>query len=238
MSIESLAHEILSLRERSRQQLESDDIDLWLKDHFEEMRAAKRLHDYLLNSPVVVTDDCAVKRLLEEIDLTEIEDPHKTGSEMIYSWISPTEYVSALTQVRILVAPFRIPWHLQVFINEARECYALGQYCAVHSLSRTILEAAVNDIAVRIGSLPKEFIEQDLFQEYPPKKRIGMVAANKFETIYAHYRDLCKVIHGLDTSSSEGPLTALTKTLGLVDYLYHHHKQAITEREAEDGLNK
>lgn len=233
MSIESLARELLALKERSRQQLESGDLDSWLEGIGVEFVAAERLHDYLLNHPVVVTDDGDVKRLLEEIDLTEIRNPDKKGSDLLFSRISPAEYGSALAQVRILVTPFRIPWHLQAFIDEARQCFALGQYCAVQSLSRTILEAAVNDIAVRIGCLPKAVIEKDLFQKYPPKKRIQMVAANQFKTIYAHYRDLCTVIHGLDTSSSVGPLTALTKTLGFVDYLYDQHKQVIRERKGE-----
>jgi hypothetical protein len=72
MSIENLARELLALKERSQQQLESGDIDSWLEGIGAEFRAAERLHDYLLNQPVVVTSDGDVKKLLEEINLTRL----------------------------------------------------------------------------------------------------------------------------------------------------------------------
>jgi hypothetical protein len=233
MTIENLAHNVLALREKSQELLHSDDIEAWLDHIPKEFRAAEELHDYLLSNPVVVTDDPKVRKLLVGTDLGELKDPDKTGSELLFSWISPAEYASALAQVRILVTPFRIPLNLQSFIDEARQCYALEQYAAVQSLSRTVLEAAVNDIAVRIGKIPKKAIEDDMFQEYPPKKRIRMVAGSEFDTIYNHYRDLCTVIHGVSTSASTGPLESLTKTLGLVDYLYQSHKETMRTKEVE-----
>jgi hypothetical protein len=94
----------------------------------------------------------------------------------------------------------------------------------------------VNDIAVRTRKMPEEVIEQDMFQQYPPKKRIRLVAGKEFDPIYEHYRDLCKVIHGLSISASTGPLRALTKTLGFIDYLYQSHKVTIKTNEGEQGV--
>jgi hypothetical protein len=85
---------------------------------------------------VVVTDDPAVKQVLSWIDLTEIEDFDKVGSELLYSWISPAEYGARFAEVRALTAPFEIPFDLRCFLDEARECYALGQFAAVQSLRR------------------------------------------------------------------------------------------------------
>jgi hypothetical protein len=100
-------------------------------------------------------------------------------------------------------------------------------------LSRTILEATVNDVAVRTGKISKDLTDKDMFKKHPPKKRMRMVAGKEFDTIYSHYEDLCKVIHGFSTSASNGSLEALTKTLGFVDYLYQSHKETIKTVEGE-----
>src|SRR5687768_13231106 len=151
MSIEALSKELLTLRQTSTRLLESGDIDGWLDSLAPEFRAGERLRSYLLDNPIVVTADPEVKALVAEMDLTEMDDPDRIGSELLFSWISPAEYGAAIAAVSVLIAPFKVPQELQSFLREARQCYALGQYSAVQSLSRTILEAAVNDIAVRTG---------------------------------------------------------------------------------------
>jgi hypothetical protein len=232
MSIEALAHELLGQQEKTKRLLESGDVDAWLDALSPELRLVEQLRSQLLSRSVVVTDDPAVRQVLSGIDLTEIEDFDKVGSELLYSWISPAEYGARYTEVSVLVSPFQIPFDLRCFLDEARQCYALGQFAAVQSLSRTILEAAVNDIAVRTGQMPKAALEQDMFTEYPPKKRIRLVAGDRFDQIYQHYRDLCKVVHGLSTSATSGALGSLTKTIGFVQHLYEQHKATIKNRSA------
>lgn len=227
MKIEALSHDLLNLRQNSTSLLKSGDIAGFLDSLRPAFNAAERLRSYLLDNPIIVTEDPAVKQLVSEMDLTEIDDPDKVGSELLFSWISPAEYGAALAEVSVLIAPFKIPFDLEVFLCEARQCYALGQYSAVQSLSRTILEAAVSDIAVRTGKMPKEAIEQDMFREYPPYKRIKLVAGPVFDQVYDHYKDLCKVVHGLATNASLGALGSLTKTIGFVQYLYEQHKDDI-----------
>jgi hypothetical protein len=232
MSIEALAHELIGQQEKTEHLLEAGDIDAWLAALSPELRLVEQLRSQLLNRPVVVTDDPAVKQVLSEIDLTEIEDFDKVGSELLYSWISPAEYGARFAEVSVLIAPFQIPFDLRCFLDEARQCYALGQFAAVQSLSRTILEAAVNDIAIRTGKMPREALEKDMFRKYPPKKRIRLVAGDRFQQIYDHYRDLCKVVHGLSTSATSGALGSLTKTIGFVQHLYEQHKDHIKDRNA------
>ncbi len=224
MNIEALCHELLNFRETSTRLLQTGDIEGWLNSLAPELRAGERLRSYLLDNPIIVTEDPDVKRLVAEMDLTEIDDPDKVGSELLFSWISPAEYGAAIAEVSVLIAPFRIPPDLETFLGEARQCYALRQYSAVQSLSRTILEAAVSDIAVRTGKIPKEAIEHAMFREYPPYKRIKLVAGPRFEQVYEHYKDLCKVVHGLATTASLGALGSLTKTIGFVQHLYEQHK--------------
>jgi len=232
MSIEALARELIGHQEKSKRLLESGDIDAWLDALTPELRLVEQLRTRLLNHSVVVTDDPAVKQVLSGIDLTEIEDFDKVGSKLLYSWISTAEYGARFAEVNVLVAPFQIPFDLRCFLDEARQCYALGQFSAVQSLSRTILEAAVNDIAIRIGKIPKEAVEKDMSREYPTKKRIRLVAGDHFNKIYQHYRDLCTVVHGLSTSATSGALGSLTTTIGFVQHLYEQHKVHIKNRNA------
>jgi hypothetical protein len=125
--------------------------------------------------------------------------------------------------VSVVVTPFKIPSNLRHFLDEARQCYGLGQFAAVQSLSRTILEVAVNDIAVRIGRMPRKFTEGAM------SKRIRWVSGNQSKQIYAHYRELCTVVHGQATCAVDGPLGSLTKTIGYVEYLYDLNKDQIRD---------
>ena len=230
MSIDALAHELIRLRQASKDLLVAGDIEAWAKALPAEFRAAERLRSHLLHHPAVVTDDPAVKLLLAETDLMELDDDaDKIGMDLLWGSIGPADYATNLAMVNVLVAPFQIPWELQQFLREARECYAIGHHAAVQSLSRTILEAAVNDVAVRSGRMPREAVEQDMFREYPPRERIRLVSGPHFPQIYQHYRDLCKVVHGLSTSAVDGPLGSLTKTIGYVQHIYEINKQQITK---------
>lgn len=231
MSIAALAHEMIDLQQASKRLLDAGDIEDWLNSLYPEFAVAERLRSHLLNSPFVVTDDPAVKQILSDIELTDIENKDKVGAELLFSWINPAEYVARLAQVTVLITPFQIPANLECFIEEARQCYAFGQYSAVQALSRTILEAAVNDIAVRIKKMPKEALDQDLFMKWPPKKRFLLVAETTFKQVYDHYRDLCQVVHGLDTSAVSGPLGSLTKTIGFVQHFYERHRIEIRSNE-------
>ena len=229
MSTETLARELIGHQEKSKRLLEAGNIEAWLNALAPEFRLVEQLRIQLLNHSVVVTDDLAVKQVLSGIDLTEIENFDKAGTKLLYSWISPAEYGARFAEVNILVTPFQIPFDLRCFLDEARQCYALGQFSAVQSLSRTILEAAVNDIAIRIGKLPKEAIEKNMSREFPIRKRFDSVTGNDSKQIYQHYEDLCIVVHGRSTSAPSGALGSLIKTIGFVQHLYEQNKVYIEQ---------
>src|SRR5207244_3460431 len=132
------------------------DAEGWFRALNPELAAADELRSYLLSHPVVISDDTEMKELLSGFPVSDLDDGDKVGSELLFSWISPSEYASRLAQVNILIAPFEIPFDLRCFLDEARQCYGFGQFAAVQSLCRTILEAAVNEIVVRTGRLSKE----------------------------------------------------------------------------------
>src|SRR5438046_335810 len=144
--IDAIARELIKLREASQHLLQSD-MDGWLTNVAEEVRLTKRLQSFLLHQPTAVTDDPAVQELLASIDRTGLLDLDRAGMDLLWGSISPEEYATRLAMVDVLIAPFRLPFELEQILREARECYAIGHDVAVQSLSRTILEAAVNDIA-------------------------------------------------------------------------------------------
>ena len=160
MRIDTLVKNLIACRKASKDALESDDMDRWLDLISDEVRAADKLREALIREPSVIASSPEALRLLKEIDIQEFSDPDKLGMELLWGSVSPAEYVTSLAMVDALITPFSIPPGLKQFLSEARECYALGQYAAVQSLSRTILEAAVNDVAVRTGKIPPEAIEQ------------------------------------------------------------------------------
>jgi hypothetical protein len=232
MSIEALARELIDLRKKSQRLLRAGDIDACLDALTPAFRLVEELRTRLLNHSVVVTDDPAVKQILRGIDLTDVEDLDKIGSELLFCSTSPAEYGASFAEVSILVAPFQIPHDLRCFLDEARKCYAFGLFSAVQSFSRTILEAAVNDIAVRIGKMPQEAVEKDMLKKYPMKQRVCWVAGDRVEQVYQHYCDLSKVVHGTSTCAASGVLGSLTKTIVFVQHLYEQHKDQIKSRNA------
>ncbi len=231
MSIDALAHELIDHQQTAKRLLEAGDVDAWIAAMPVEDRAAERLRSYLINNPVVITDDPVVKQLLAGMDLTELDDPDKIGRDLLWGAISPSEYATNLAFVDILIAPFLIPSDLRQFLTEARKCYALGYDVAVQSLCRTILEAAINDIAVETGKVPKEAVEQNLYRQYPLWQRCQYVAGDLHEKIYDDlYCSLCKVVHGRTTSGTYGALGSLTKTIRFVQHLYELNKGEMPKR--------
>lgn len=217
MEIDDLAKELLKLRETGEELFSQQDFTGWLNTMSLEFGAAQKLRSRLLYHPVVITADSSVKELIAGFDLSQLEDPDRTGMDLLWGSISPREYVANLAMVSVLIAPFRIPFELQQLLQEARECFALGHHAATQSLSRTILEAAVNDVAVRIGSISRRKIEQNGLSM---RKRIELIAPTHSREIYEHYENLCKVVHAVSMWSADGPLGSLTKTIGYVQHLY------------------
>ena len=79
------------------------------------------------------------------------------GSDLLYSWISHYEFVEALYEIgSVVLATGNLPPTLTRFVDEARHCCAFQQYSAVCSLSRSMLEIAMRDLAVKTGALPAD----------------------------------------------------------------------------------
>jgi hypothetical protein len=141
---------------------------------------------------------------------------------MLYSWFSDRDYALGLSRVNTLISPIAIPPELRTFVEEAPQCYALSQSNAVYSLSRTILEAAVNDLCVRTRRRANKRCSF--------KKRLGHLADGpRVNLIYDHYSLLCRVVHGSVTVTCGEALAALLATLGFVHSLYADNQHRIQD---------
>jgi hypothetical protein len=228
VNIEQQALELAEIRHRASEALTSGDLDAWLDLVAPQAAAVERLQRAMLQKTVHVVKDPDARRLLADFEVDDIEDINEAGNRLLRSWLSPQDYVLALSRVNALISPVPVPETLRQFVEEARQCYAFDQPNAVYSLSRTKLETAVNDICVRIGRMPKHVLQEDDFREWPFSRRLGLLLSGPCLTrAYDHYKLLCRLVHGGTTVTPGDALTALAETLGYVSQLYAVYRHAM-----------
>ena len=137
----------------------------WKDAKIKEIQLAAQIRSWLLHRPLVLSDDPAVTKILREIDLADCHDPYETGRGLLYDLIGPEEYLAGLAEIFLIVpVGTSIPEHLHSFFKEARQCYALGQFIAVQSLCRTILESTVNEIGILTGEWTRKQLHTTRFR--------------------------------------------------------------------------
>src|SRR5690606_13676901 len=123
--------------------------------------------------------------------------------EIFFGRFGPKDYFARLVEVNTLVVSVSFPAALAAFCEEARQSYALGLDVAVHSLSRTILEVALNDIVTRLARKPRNPGKSEKRQ--PTVKQRGLsVPGERGDEVYGPYRRLCAIIHGVSLGSEQG----------------------------------
>lgn len=144
------------------------------------------------------------------------------GSELLYSWISHCEYVRNIFKVNTLILIAKIPSVLRVYLDEARNCFALQQHNAAIAMCRTILEAAAKDLCERRGLFQTE---SDKIIEINPKvfhQLIKAVARGslKKRAVRLYFHDACPVVHGDCSVGNDEALRVLRDTTSLIQELY------------------
>jgi hypothetical protein len=225
ISINELARDFIAARQGADWQ-NIGNLD-WEEAKVKQLPLATQIRSWLLHKPLVLSDDPGVTQILREIDLADCHDPYETGTALLYDLIRPEEYLAALGEI-ILIVPIgtHIPEQLRSFFKEARQCYALGQFAAVQSLCRTILESTVNEIGILTGEWTRKQLHTTRFRRsFVFKDRVNLVSGKEVSgKMNELYKDLCNVVHGAATSTTYGASGALTKTVGFVEYLYGRHK--------------
>jgi hypothetical protein len=224
MRIDALIGEIEAIQSKA------ENLDIldpeWKATMRTEVRLAAELRAHILNSPIIATDNPALKKLLPDIQVAHSRDPYTSGLELLFGIVRPEEYIANLAEIIVVLpAGTCLPVHLLTFIEEARQCYALGQFTAVQSLCRTILETTVNQIGVLNGEWTNKQLPTRAFSRaYPFRDRVNLVAGGASNDIYELYKDLCGVVHGGTISSKAGAPYALRRTVSYVEHLFALHK--------------
>ena len=91
------------------------------------------------------SDKLEIDQFIKSIDTDESigglnDDEIENQRDLLYAKFSHYEYVRNLYEINSLILTRKVPRNLEIYISEARYCYAFGQYNAVYSLCRTILE--------------------------------------------------------------------------------------------------
>ena len=152
------------------------------------------------------------------------EDVEELGLHLLYSWYSHHEYVSALAELRPLILRCDVPQSVKRLVGEARHCYAFQQYQATYAMCRTMLEASIRDISVRLGLLPEPTDNQTLLEHYSwgcLRNNISSGPLN--EKLKIHYGRLCEVTHARRVTTAGDALAQLRDTLSVIEELYGYH---------------
>lgn len=231
VSVDDRLHQLQELRVKAKQTLTEGDLDAWFVALGQAIRAAAQLRKYLLAHPVVALKNASLRPLISQLVEVDDDDDESIAPEVFFSRFGPKDYFARLVEVNTLVVPVSFPKTLSAFCEEARQCYALGLDIAVHSLSRTILEVAVNDIATRLGRIPANSVTNEKNRPIMMRRRVRAIAGKRHEEVYTHYRRLCAVVHGRSLASGRGALTTLVETHSFVSLLYQHNAYRLNQRE-------
>ncbi len=162
----------------------------------------------------------------EELDKGELEMDDDLANEawdFVYSFGTPKELVLRYRSLSSIVAVTEIPERVSTLVREAKTCYVMGQYIAVMSLGRMMLEYAITDIGVRRGLFPAPDSLEDFYKAYPPFERADRLL-NKDGPRRAEFRSLynagSKAIHSSHEEPGYSPLKYLEEVLSFVGNEY------------------
>ncbi len=162
----------------------------------------------------------------------EIEE---LGTEMLYEWFGPYEFVKALYEIgSVVLATGQLPSALARFVDEARHRYAFQQYNAVCALCRTILEISVKDIAVAHGILPADVGNIPALASRAPDLRDLIYQLGNAAQGFLQLRDRLHrvrintnpIIHGHRSVKKEEAISILKETLACIHEIYEVHEKS------------
>jgi hypothetical protein len=159
------------------------------------------------------------------LDFYFLEDELSVGQcdEMVdtfYSWMDPYTYLRGLYDIGALIIDTSVPNYLEGFLREARDCYALGQFNAVYSLCRTVIEIAAKNRYERLGLGKRDLVNSPDQQRnyggyYIDQSTRGELRNRALE----EYKAACEIVHGERMVSQKEAREMLKRTLSLVQDL-------------------
>jgi hypothetical protein len=180
--------------------------------------------DWLVKSLLAQTGKAGGDKIIEDLTWLPDDELSDIAHEQFYSWIGPIDIAERLYKIGALILAVPTPNTLENYVTEARWCYAFGQYMAVYSLCRTILETAIREIGQEIGKLPRDEgnVKHDVLRRFHRMKEIvvPLDLANEVDEIYL---PTCYIVHGRTAVGHEDASEMLRNTLKCVQKLYEYH---------------
>jgi hypothetical protein len=223
----------------------ADENDLKLSCEFELLE--KEIDSEIQRSSTVVAKTQAAHQYIKErlraikVELDRIdEEPYgmdpvnDCGVFWNHAW--PQDFTKTFTATSRLFLVYDIPSSVKQLVEEARLCAAWGQFNAVASLSRTIFETAVTDIAARAERIPAPVDTYDYYREYPPHKRLTALIGERSpqrEQMDRFYAETSAVIHGSRQANLSNAMKLLEASLGFVSSLYGRYKASLDPQPKE-----
>jgi len=145
------------------------------------------------------------------------------ASEWFYAWTCGEDYVRNLLEIGKMILKIEVPRSLHAYVEEARTCFALDQYIAVCSLSRTIIEGFLLHLCEEIGKEP------DKTEHGNPKMSSVFEIASKGDKdrenkLWKVYGRASKTIHGGKTASRENSKEIFRETIDLIQGIFDFHE--------------
>jgi hypothetical protein len=178
----------------------------------------------------VFSDKLVIDKIIKAIDSEEpvddlSDDEIDNLSDLLYAKFSHYEYVRNLYKINSLVLTRRVPRNMEIFVSEARYCFAYEQYNAVYSLCRTILEIVlkylyciknlknINTTKLSIYSYIKDLCKND------------NIMKEKLTNLY--YGKLSDLIHGKKVVNRTEAINRFHDTLEVIQELYSKYEPAL-----------
>lgn len=163
----------------------------------------------------------------KEVKLTEFSEDEieEMVSDLFYSWFSPQDYVRDLSEIGSLTLGVSFPKKLEVYVQEARSCYAFQEYNAVYALSRTILETCIREIYLKLHPNKRSkdnVIHMDLWKVNEMIREISKGALK--DRLVNIYTKLSNIVHGYKTVSKKEAKETFRDSLKLIHDLYSYHR--------------
>jgi hypothetical protein len=248
--ITTKALELKELNKRAIEAILSNDVNRFLEIYVNFYKIREVLNDDLHGFGVLTINDENARSIINKISIPnetfEVENIYNELKEMIHE--APETKVGELLfdydlfdkafqwfhahydSIDIFVRRYsfgpialKLTKHAFIdgYITEAFECYSFGNYNALSSMCRTIIEAAIIDICLCKGIVKKNFPDNTLPSFYI---NILTTKGNPLnDRIWDIYGKASRVVHGKVTRDGEYAKDLLKETIKIVQDLYEVH---------------
>lgn len=156
--------------------------------------------------------------------------------DFVYANGTPRETYLRYQEFRPLVAASGLTNEIISLIEEARNCYAWGQFTAAIVLGRVVLEVGMNNIGERIGLFTAGTSLDDIYRDYPPSQRADKLFGNRGSQRREEFRRLygigSSVVHSKPGFNPPGPTQFVNDVIQFLSNEYAIHGKRMRDRDA------